>query len=218
VARDRRLPAALAWGLGGTAAVASLALSGILPVAPWLATPLVVAEAVRPVDALVVLGAGTYDDRTLTPDGAYRLVHAIQMLKAGQASLMILSGGTHRGTRQSDARVMADVAASLGVDPCSLVLDEAPTSTWAQAESVARIAAARRLRTLGLVTSPLHSYRASKAFRRAGLDVVSLPIGPDFDPRLLSVGEDHVAGRVDVIVHALYEYVAIAAYRVRGRL
>jgi uncharacterized SAM-binding protein YcdF (DUF218 family) len=104
------------------------------------------------------------------------------------------------------------------VDTQSLIVDETPTSTWQQAESVARIARTRAFRSIALVTSPLHSYRALRTFRRVGLEVLSVPAGPDLDARLLAVGRDHLAGRLDVVVDALYEYVAIAAYRLRGRL
>src|SRR5438552_18126712 len=118
----------------------------------------------------------------------------------------------------SEARVMAQVAMGLGVDMQWLIVEEIPTSTWQQAESAARIARTRAFGSIALVTSPLHSYRALRTFRRAGLEVVSVPVGPDLDARLLAVGRDHLAGRLDVVVEALYEYVAIAAYRLRGRL
>src|SRR6266550_4244670 len=112
-----RLPTAVTCGLlGAGLGLALPVLCGVLPVGFWLARPLLVAEPIRPVDAIVVLGAGAYDATTLTPDSAYRLVRGIQLLKAGHARVMILTGGSHRGTRVSDAKVMAQVAAGLGVD------------------------------------------------------------------------------------------------------
>jgi uncharacterized SAM-binding protein YcdF (DUF218 family) len=209
----------LTYGLVGASIGVLLPIaSAILPVGTWLGAPLIVAERVRPVDAIVVLGAGTYDETTLKPDSSYRLLRALQLLKAGHASRLILSGGTHRGTRVSDARVMADVAVALGADPGALILDEVSVSTSQQAEAVARIAGVRRLRSIALVTSPLHSYRASGTFRRTGLEVVSVPVGPGVPAARLTVGEDHIAGRLGVLGVALYEYVAIAAYRMGGRL
>ena len=208
----------LAYGLlGAGIGLALPVLSGLVPAARTLGAPLVVADPIRPVDAIVVLGAGAYDAGTLTPDSAYRLVRGVQLFRAGHAPLLILSGGGHRGTRVSDARAMANVAASLGLDAASVLVDDMPSSTSQQAQSVARIAGERRIRSIALVTSPLHSYRASRTFRRAGLQVVSAPAGPDFDPRLLTVGADHVAGRLNIVVAALYEYVAIAAYRLSSR-
>lgn len=206
-------------GLFGFAfGVALPILCGLFPVGFWLARPLVVTDAVRSVDAIVVLGAGAYDATTLTPESAYRLLRGIQLLRAGHATAMILSGGGHRGTRVSDATAMARIAMGLGVDAASLIVDEMPSATWEQAASVARIAHTRGFRSIALVTSPLHSYRATRVFRRAGLEVVSAPAAPALDVSLLTVGRDHLAGRMDLVVHALYEYAAIGAYHVRGRL
>ena len=193
-------------------------LCGILPVGFWLAGPLVVTDAVRSVDAIVVLGAGAFDATTLTPDSAYRLVRGIQLLNAGHAKVILLSGGSHRGTRVSDAKAMAQVAVELGTHAQSLIVDEMPTATWEQAASVARLALTRGFRSIALVTSPLQAYRAARVFRRAGLEVVSAPAGAELRARLLTVAKDHLAGRVDLLVDALYEYVAIGSYYLRGRL
>jgi uncharacterized SAM-binding protein YcdF (DUF218 family) len=214
-----RLSTSLTCALVGVGVgIALPVVGGILPVASWLAAPLIVADETRRVDAIVVLGAGTYDETTLTPASAYRLLRGLQLLKAGQAPLMILSGGGHRGTRISDAKAMAQVAATLGADFRSLVVDETSSATWRQAESVAWIATSRGMRSIALVTSPLHSYRAAMTFRRAGLEVVGVPAGRHFDPRLLTIAENQVAGRLNAVIQALYEYTAIAAYRFHGRL
>jgi uncharacterized SAM-binding protein YcdF (DUF218 family) len=204
--------------LGAAVSLVLPILCAIFPVGFWLARPLVVTDAVRSVDAIVVLGAGAYDATTLTPDSAYRLLRGIQLLKAGHTKMLILTGGSHHGTRVSDANAMAQVAVGLGVDKESLIVDETPSATWEQAASVAGIAHARAFRSIALVTSPLHSYRARRVFRRAGLEVVSVPAGPDLDARLLTVAQDHVAGRTELLVRAVYEYLAIGAYLVRGRL
>ena len=62
---------------------------------------------------------------------------------------------------------------------------------------------------LGHVTSPLHSYRASRTFQRARLEVIGTLAAPGFDARVVTDGEDHLAGGVDIVVHSLYEYVSI---------
>ena len=55
-------------GLTGACLVVLLLASiAVLPLPRWLSAPLVVAEAIRPVDAIVVLGAGVYDRTTLKP-------------------------------------------------------------------------------------------------------------------------------------------------------
>jgi uncharacterized SAM-binding protein YcdF (DUF218 family) len=202
----------------GLGVVAALVLLGARPLALWLAGPLVKSDPLRRVDAIAVLGAGVYDETTLTPDSAYRLIYAIQLVKAGHASVLILAGGSHRGASGADAEVVANVARALGVDPRSLLLDASPSSTAEQAASIARLAAANRFRSVAVVTSPLKAYRTAQALRRTGLDVVSAPgIATSSDRAApLLVGEDHLVRRLGLILEALYEYAIIAVYRWRG--
>ena len=202
------------WWLAGVACglAAGPLVAGASPVSRWLSAPLVVGESPRRADAVVVLGAGAYDTATLTPDSAYRLVQGLQLWRQGYAPLVILSGAGHRQMPVTDAEAMASVAKSLGVPNTVLVVDSAPSSTRTQAESVARIARQRGIVTVLLVTSPLASRRATQAFRCEGLVVIPSPrpAAP------LTVGQDHTAGRLAMISHAVYEYAALAWYAWRG--
>ena len=192
--------------------VAGPVLAGMSPLSHWLSGPLVVGATPRRADAIVVLGAGAYDTAALTPDSAYRLVRGVQLWKQGYAPVMILSGGGHRKMPGTDAEAMASTARSLGVPADALLLDAAPSSTRAQAESVARIARERGITSVLLVTSPLSSRRATQAFRRAGLEVT--PVAGPVTP--LTVAQDHVAGRLALTCYALYEYAALVWYAWRG--
>jgi len=60
-----------------------------------------------------------------------------------------------------------------------MTLDPTPSTVRDQALSIADLARQRGLGSILLVTSPLHSYRAVRAFRRTGIEVVSAP-GPSF--------------------------------------
>src|SRR5262249_54877645 len=169
-------------------------------------------ESPQRADAIVVLGAGAYDTEVLTPDSAYRLVRGLQLWQQGYAPLLILSGGGHRQMPGTDANAMASTAHSLGVPAAALLLDPAPSSTREQAESVPRTARHRGIVSVLLVTSPLASRRATQAFRRAGLVVI--PVAPP--PAILTVAQNHVAGRIALTSHALYEYAALVWYAWRG--
>jgi uncharacterized SAM-binding protein YcdF (DUF218 family) len=204
--------------LVGLVLVAAMVLIGARPLALWLARPLVRADPLRRVDAIAVFGGGVYDETTLAPESAYRVLYGAQLLKDGHAPVLILAGGGHRGARGSDAEVMARTARALGIEPTSLLLDGRPSSTAEQAASVAEIAARRGIRAVVVVTSPLKSYRTARALQRAGLDVVSAPGIPAGAGRAapLLIAEDHLARRLALILEALYEYAVIAAYWWRG--
>lgn len=202
------------WVVGVAFGVALIPLGmGFSPVGRWLSSSLVLSDPPRRADAIVVLGAGAYDPITLTPDSAYRLLHGLQLFRDGYAPLLILVGSSHRGVTATDADAMAMVARTLGVVPTALVLDPTPSTTHGAAESVARLARSRGITSILLTTSPLESRRAAHTFRRAGLDVISAP-GPSAPP--LSVAQDHPAGRMALVIKALYEHLAIAVYAWRG--
>jgi uncharacterized SAM-binding protein YcdF (DUF218 family) len=188
-------------------------LVGVSPASRWLSAPLVLVDPLRRADAIAVLGAGAYDPRTPTPHTAYRLLRAVQLYQEGYAPLMILSGGGHRGARGTDAEAMATAARALGVPATAVVLDATSSSTRAQAESVARIARSRGLSSVLVVTSPLGSRRATRAFRQVGLDAVSASVSAS-PP--LEVSRDHIAGRLVLVMDALYEHLATGLYAWRG--
>src|SRR5438046_289768 len=102
-----------------------------------------------------------------------------------------------------------------GVLSAAMILDGTPVSTRAQATSVADISTRRGIKSVALVTSPLHSYRAARAFRKAGVTVVSTP-GVAAAPSILLAAQDHFFGRLGLTVQALYEYLALSLYWWRG--
>jgi uncharacterized SAM-binding protein YcdF (DUF218 family) len=194
-----------------------LLVSGVLPVATWLARPLAVADPLRPADAVVVLGGGVIDAQTPERETLVRLVHGIRLWTRGLAPLIILTGANPRDPAIPEAEVMARVAADLGVPPDSLVIERQGERTWTQGQAVARIAQERGLRTVLLVTSPVHMYRAQRVFHRAGLETVAAPtvIYPGSITRV-TLDPLEVLQRIGTLSPVLYEYAAVALYRWRG--
>jgi uncharacterized SAM-binding protein YcdF (DUF218 family) len=208
------------WQASAFAAAALAVVIGVViaagtrTVALALARPLIVADPLRRADAIVVLGAGIYDQTTLRAPTAYRLLYGLQLLRQGLAPVLVLSGGSHRGVPGTDAEAMAVVAANAGVDRTALLLESAGSSTAEQARRVTALAARHGIRSVLLVTSPIKMRRAVLTFRRAGLDVVAAPGLDDRDTlttRLLA-GEDHFLTRLGVTAESLGEYLACVVY------
>ena len=194
-----------------------LVVSGVLPVATWLARPLAVADPLRPADAVVVLGGGVIDAQTPGRETLVRLVHGIRLWNRGLAPLLIVTGANPREPSVPEADVMARVATDLGVPPDRLVIERKGERTWTQGQAVARIARERGLRSVLLVTSPPHMYRAQRVFRRAGLETVAAPtvVYPGSITRV-ALNPLDVLQRVGALSPVLYEYAAVALYRWRG--
>lgn len=197
-----------------------LLVSGVLPVGRWLEQPLVVSEPVRSADAIVILSGGITDNDTLSLTSTQRLVHGLRLFKRGLAPVVILTGANPDDPRVPEADVMAKVARELGIPPFSVIVDRDGERTATQAAAVARIARERNVRSILLVTSPAHSYRAVHVFRRAGLTVVAATPAPKSTRtgRLIVLRPPDVLSRLGYLSPVIYEYGAIALYRWRGWL
>jgi len=180
---------------------------------------LLVAEHPRPADAIVVLGGGVLDDNLPSSGTTARLVHGLRLRHAGFASRVILTGGNPANPAIPEATVMQRVAEEIGTKPEVLIVERRADRTATQGDAVARIAREHAIRSVLLVTSPEHSYRAARVFRKTGLEVISTPVVPrrlpsitiTLDPRALS-------DRFTALVPIVYEGVALGLYWWRGWL
>jgi uncharacterized SAM-binding protein YcdF (DUF218 family) len=122
-------------------------------------------EPLRPLDAIVVLGATLVRDR-MTPPLVERVEAAAQLYHAGGAPIVIATGGVTRGASRSEAAAMAEGLGARGV-PEVLVEERSQSTAENAAFTAALLGDARRV---WLVTQPFHGRRAARLFRRAGCD------------------------------------------------
>lgn len=192
----------------------ALLAAGILPVEYWLSRPLVDRELPRHADAIVILGGGVEDAETASAPTLYRLRYGLLLFRRGFAPVILLTGGNPLVPTVPESGVMARVAEmEFGISPSSLIVEREAARTATQARAVARIARERGMRAVLLVTSAIHSYRAARAFRKAGLEVISTPaggIGPPL-PQIALKPHD-VLVRIGGLGTIGYEYGAILLY------
>ena len=198
---------------------AVIVLMGVLPVAPLIHRLMAVADPPRRVDAIVVLGGGVVDEELPGLSTTSRLVHALRLHHRGYAPLVILTGGNPIDPQLPESVVMRRVAEELGTKADILVVETAAARTATQGEAVARIARARGIHSILLVTSAEHSFRAVRVFRKTGLDVVSTPPIRRQPPRLsVEIHPVRVVERILALVPWVYEGGAIVTYWWRGWL
>ncbi len=208
----------------GTMALAGLSWG---PVADSLVRPLeekhppfVFSEALKDVRWVVVLGSGHVSDPKLPPiarlDEASlaRLAEAISIHHLIPRSRLLLSGGKLHDP-VSNARVMAEAALSLGVDPRRMVLEENSRDTEEQAREIKGMLAEE---PFVLVTSAIHMPRAMEIFQALGMRPVAAPTGhmareakQPSPSRKYPSSENLLKVR-----HAVHEYLGIASIRVRN--
>ena len=192
-----------------TAAALAWLLVAFGPVSAWLADGLPRRDPIRKGDAVFVLAARLQRDGEPTSEALSRLLHGVGLLAGGQAPRLILS---EQPRMPPYANVARDWLRRLNVD--AEVMTVGPVfNTRDEAKLVGEAFRLRGWRTLLVVTSPTHSRRASLAFEREGLDVVSSPsVETRFDLETL----DRPGERLAAFGSITHERLGLLWYRWKG--
>ncbi|MFN3976357.1 MAG: YdcF family protein [Aquificaceae bacterium] len=154
----------------------SLYLLSVEPVKDLLYKPLEgkypVPQSLK-VDAIVVLGGGSYNTGILKEDSMKRLLTGFILHKKYGLPL-ILSGGANVG-RLPEAEIMKQVLEELGVDKRSIITEVKSRDTIENAMYVKDICKQHGFKRVALITSAYHMPRAVDAFKRVGFEVLPYP-------------------------------------------
>jgi uncharacterized SAM-binding protein YcdF (DUF218 family) len=195
--------------VGATAALALLwCVVAITPLSAWLSHGLARNESVEPADALFVSLSSLRPGAQGPAEVRNRLFHGLALLARAKAPrLLLCESGEVQGV--AIARELMDAA---GVTTELLVLPKAD-NTREESQAVANLARSRNFKLILLVTSPIHSRRASAALEKQGLTVVSSPSTETrFDLATLSTWNDRLAAFGTV----MHERLGLWVYARRG--
>ena len=126
-------------------------------------------DQAEPADAIVILGSMVYPGAQPGPALTRRTQHAVALFNQGLAPVIICSGGKGNNESDTEAAVACGLAATLGVPPGALLLEDRARSTEENAMDTAALMAAHDWHTVVVVSDGYHLYRADLLFRRAGL-------------------------------------------------
>jgi uncharacterized SAM-binding protein YcdF (DUF218 family) len=158
-------------------------------------------------EVLIVLGGSVVDDGMIGASTYWRAVYAVRAWRQGGFKAVVFSGG---GTGSgSAAEAMRDFLISQGVPREVIWTETRSESTRENALFTKPILDSMPGRKV-LLTSDFHTYRASRAFKKVGLDVVSRPL-PDVRKRAQSI-----FGRWGAFLDLSEETAKIIGYYVRG--
>jgi uncharacterized SAM-binding protein YcdF (DUF218 family) len=124
-------------------------------------------------EVLIVLGADRVDDM-LGYSSYWRSVYAVWAFREGGFRRVVISGGPGGAAA---AEAMRDFLAASGVPAGAITVETESVSTRENALRTAELLRAEPAAKV-LLTSDFHMYRAYRCFRRAGVDVVAVPV-PD---------------------------------------
>jgi uncharacterized SAM-binding protein YcdF (DUF218 family) len=151
---------------------------------------------------------------------ASRILHALQLYRAGKARLIVVTGGNPPGHKAvvPEALRVADLLVGLGVPRSALVLETSSRNTRENAVNTAAIFKEQGWQHGLLVTERLHMPRAFLAFQKVGLDMT--PAATDSASGLPEINSvlDFLpdVGALAWTTAAVKEMLALAVYRFRG--
>jgi uncharacterized SAM-binding protein YcdF (DUF218 family) len=125
----------------------------------------------------VVLGSSMVDEAIMGYSSYWRAVYAVREWRSGAYTSMLISGGPGQEGHTSVAEAMQQFLVANGVPRQAIRLETQSGNTHENAEWCARVLG----NTTGnkvLLTSDYHAFRACRAFRSAGIDILCHPI-PD---------------------------------------
>jgi uncharacterized SAM-binding protein YcdF (DUF218 family) len=195
----------------GALALALLAVVELTPatsrLALWYAEP----ARLEPAEAIVALGGGLERDGWLDSSSWRRLVHGVVLFRQGLAPLLVLTGSTPTAG-PTETEVRARIARELGVPPEAILPITGANTTREEALRVRAELQSRGVRSILLVTGPLHLVRARAVFEREGFIVRPAPIGD------LSLYSDKPGLRLALTAAFAQELLGRLYYRLAGYL
>lgn len=164
---------------------------------------LVVDEKPRKSDAIVVLAGETVP----------RVAKGAALYRENYGDVVIMTGGGRLSTKYTEARIMLEEAADLGVPPSAVILEDKSLSTYENAVFVKRIIMERNLKSFLLVTSSYHTRRSQyifkKVFKDTGVEIITVSApDPKYSPS--SWWKDHEGQQ-----KALTELANMVIYRLK---
>jgi uncharacterized SAM-binding protein YcdF (DUF218 family) len=195
----------------GAITLGVLAVVALTPTAEWLALRYSEPARLGHADAIVVLGGGVTPHGALGNTSWRRLVHGVLLHRRGRAPLVVLSGTTPRAS-VSEPEVRAGLARELGIPPEAILPLIGANTTHEESLLLATALKPRGVRSIVLVSSPLHLVRARQVFERQGFAVHPAPVED------VILRPQDPAGRLAVARSLAKELVGLAYYRLAGYL
>lgn len=125
-------------------------------------------------DAAVVLGAAAWGNKP-SPVYRERINEAISLYKQGRVHWIIFTGGTPRLGYPSEAEVGRQFSASHGIPMTAMLVDVESRSTWGNLARAKGLMDRAGIRSVLLVSDPLHMLRATAMAADLGLSAQPAP-------------------------------------------
>jgi uncharacterized SAM-binding protein YcdF (DUF218 family) len=136
-----------------------------------------------PWDIIIVLGAAVWQGGQPSPALRARVVHAVQLWRAGHGRKLLMTGGLGKYP-PTEAQLMRQLALAAGIPEACILVEEQATSTFQSGRHCTRMLRQHGWSTALIVTDCYHLPRAVLTFRSFGMQVRgSAPPGRPYSRR-----------------------------------
>jgi uncharacterized SAM-binding protein YcdF (DUF218 family) len=125
-------------------------------------------------DAAIVLGAAVWGER-LSPVFQERVNHAVNLYRAGRVKKIIFTGGQGNADEETEAAAARQFAIASGVPAEDILTEDKSTSTYENLALAKPITNANGIKTVLLVSDPLHLKRSVEIAKSLNYDVSPSP-------------------------------------------
>ncbi|MCP4422596.1 MAG: YdcF family protein [Chloroflexi bacterium] len=128
----------------------------------------------RPADAIVVLGARTYADGTMSQALSDRTITGCQLYLDGLANRIIFSGGPGDGNIH-ETQAMKNKAIEMGIPKTAIIIDPQGLNTQKTVENTTKIFQQTAAKNIIVVSHFYHLPRIKMAYQRHLYNVITVP-------------------------------------------
>ncbi|NQV97528.1 MAG: YdcF family protein [Acidimicrobiaceae bacterium] len=125
-------------------------------------------DQLRPVDAIIVLGAAQYDGQP-SPQLLARLDHAAQLWSENVASFIVVTGGKQPGDRFTESQTSKHYFEKRGVASDLIFEENTGRTTYESLLAVSKFAREKRIISVLIVSDPFHELRSQLIAQELGL-------------------------------------------------
>ena len=125
-------------------------------------------EVDRQADAAVVLGAAVWS-QNVSPVFRERINHAVDLYRQGKVRKLIFTGGQGNSNEPTEAVAASRYAQANGIPIQDILVEQKSHTTFENIVNAKRLADANNLKTVLIVSDPMHMKRAMTMARDIGL-------------------------------------------------
>ena len=151
-----------------------------------------------PADAAVVLGAAVWTTE-VSPVFKERINHAVSLYQKGRVRKVIFTGGRGNPGEPAEASAARLYALQSGLPPSDILIEDKSRTTYEKIVNAKQVADSHGIRTVLIVSDPLHMKRAVTMARDVGLVADPSPTP--------STRYQGMRSQLGLLIHETYYYI-----------